>query len=540
MKKRLVSIFLACIMAVTAMSGCTKKGNNDDLSKGATASKENLYYNEKGYPIVKDKISISIMLPKSTLAGSSEDQLYWKKIEELSNIDIKFIQVDESAWAEKKNLSLASGDYPDLFWSSISTLDMYNYGVEGGVFVDYTDLIPKYMPNLQKYFSENPDKKNLLKAYDNKIYGLPSISDTATMAEATLSYRTDMAEKIGINKAPKTVDEFYDMLAKFKANSGSFAEGFVPLIIGVKDRLETALFPAFGESADKDYTLSKGKVTYSKISEQYRRYLEFASKLYKNKLLDQDIFSGTSDQFNARVKANKCAVTDRPTLFTKENFPDSVYKMQMLIGLTSSYNSKPHFRTYNSISLGFGVMTKKNKYPEATARLLDINYSTEVIGNSGLNSLSPWLGIKGENWDLVGENEYKRILPEDTTLSELEYSYKYVAPGSGPCRLEFFKIPTNSEGNMSQNWYAKQSLENIYPVMEPRFPDGYLTYSKDESAVMATKMTDIDNYVKQMTAKFITGFEPLSKWDQYVSDVKKMGIEEVMAVKQAAYDRMNK
>lgn len=543
--KKLVSSILAFVMVVIMVSGCANKKDTEDSSTDQTIvqeeEKENLYYNKTGYPITNDKISISIMLPKNTLEGSSEDQRYWQEIQKLSNIDIGFIQVDSSAWAEKKNLALASGDYPDLFWSEISTLDMYNYGVEGGVFVDYTDLIPKYMPNLQKYFDENPDKKNLLKAYDNKIYGLPCISDTATKAEATLAYRTDMAEKVGISEAPKNTNEFYNMLVKFKENAGEFGDGFVPLLIGVKTRLEISLFPSFGESADCDYTFVNGKVTYSKISDQYYRYLEFANKLYKEKLLDQEVFSGAEAQFIARVKANKAAVTDRCTMFTNEHFPDGVYKMQMLTGLTSEYNSKPHLREYKSIILGNGVMTKKNKYPEATARLLDINYSTEVIGNSGLSSLSPWLGIKGENWDTVGENEYQRIIPKDTTLSEGEYNYKHVGPGAGgPCRIELFRIPVNDAANLAQNWYAKSNLESIYPIMVPRFPDSYLTYSKEESAMIATKMTDITNYVSQMTAKFITGFEPLSKWNEFVSQVQKMGIDEVMAVKQAAYDRMMK
>ena len=36
---------------------------------------------------------------------------------------------------------------------------------------------------------------------------------------------------------------------------------------------------------------------------------------------------------------------------------------------------------------------------------------------------------------------------------------------------------------------------------------------------------------------FITGNKPLSEWDNYVKTLKDMGIEDVVAVKQAWYDR---
>ena len=42
-----------------------------------------------------------------------------------------------------------------------------------------------------------------------------------------------------------------------------------------------------------------------------------------------------------------------------------------------------------------------------------------------------------------------------------------------------------------------------------------------------------------MTAKFITGAEPLSNWDAYVKTVESMGISEVLGVYQNAYDRLN-
>ena len=50
-------------------------------------------------------------------------------------------------------------------------------------------------------------------------------------------------------------------------------------------------------------------------------------------------------------------------------------------------------------------------------------------------------------------------------------------------------------------------------------------------------MPDIETYVKENVVKFITGNRALCVWDVYVDTLKQMGIEEVVAVKQAWYDR---
>jgi putative aldouronate transport system substrate-binding protein len=47
----------------------------------------------------------------------------------------------------------------------------------------------------------------------------------------------------------------------------------------------------------------------------------------------------------------------------------------------------------------------------------------------------------------------------------------------------------------------------------------------------------IDGYVKKMRAEFIFGTTPLSKWDDYVKQIQKMGLDEMMKIHQAAYQR---
>jgi len=51
-------------------------------------------------------------------------------------------------------------------------------------------------------------------------------------------------------------------------------------------------------------------------------------------------------------------------------------------------------------------------------------------------------------------------------------------------------------------------------------------------------ITDIDSYRDEMIVKFITGAEPISKFDEFVATIKKLNIDEVLKIRQAQYDRL--
>ncbi len=81
----------------------------------------------------------------------------------------------------------------------------------------------------------------------------------------------------------------------------------------------------------------------------------------------------------------------------------------------------------------------------------------------------------------------------------------------------------------------RKQKKKIEPYAEVPFPLVYLT--TDEQKKVNTIEVDLKSYVQQMEAKFITGVEPLSNWDNYVETVQKMNTEEYVEIYQQAYDR---
>ena len=67
-----------------------------------------------------------------------------------------------------------------------------------------------------------------------------------------------------------------------------------------------------------------------------------------------------------------------------------------------------------------------------------------------------------------------------------------------------------------------------------------LAFTNDEQGIINEKYTEIETYMNEMVDKFIMGVEPLDKFDDYVTQVNNMGLADVLAVYQAAYDRYMK
>lgn len=140
--------------------------------------------------------------------------------EELTNVHVNWTYIvgDE---ATQKNLSLASGDYPDIYFAGMSTSEILTYA-DAGVFIPLEDLIAEHAPNIQKMFDTYPELAEMLTAPDGHIYSLAR-GGTADHEEPPLKmwvflpWMEQYMEATGAEE-PKTLDELCDMLRYFRDN----------------------------------------------------------------------------------------------------------------------------------------------------------------------------------------------------------------------------------------------------------------------------------------------------------------------------------
>lgn len=498
------------------------------------SSEEDRIFQATGYPIVSEPISIRMMHTINPENADWKDLEFFKAMKKLTNVDFEFIPIAGDQWEQQKGLALAGGTYPDVFWYGISADEEVRYGIDASVFVDLNPLIENYMPHLKKWLDKMPEAAKAVKAINGAVYSMPYLVDTLTIAGATIYYRKDMLDKAGV-VPPKTVDEFASVMRKIKETQPEV----IPMSVHNVPNMEAFLYNAFGPHVEMNFVADKdGKVSFSMLTEQFDHFITWMAEIYKDGLLDQETFTQKLDQTSAKITSNKVAFTTWGTLWTPANYASGKLETHMLSPLTSQWNSKQHIIDYPKTTTGYAIITDKNKYPKSTARYFDVNYAEEEVApNTGLYSLAFWLGPEGVGFKFndSSKTEYSRILPADTKLSEVSYTYKYMAPGWGAGALITKAIPFN---NPAQRMKATESVKNYFPFVEDRFPDNYLRYEAADRERLTQLWTDLFTYITQEKAKFVTNKRPLSELPDFKKTLKDMKIDEVLEIKQRAYSAL--
>ena len=59
----------------------------------------------------------------------------------------------------------------------------------------------------------------------------------------------------------------------------------------------------------------------------------------------------------------------------------------------------------------------------------------------------------------------------------------------------------------------------------------------EESDLITNKYIDIETFAQENIMRFILGTQSMEDWDGFVAQMRSLGMDEVLAAKQAAYDR---
>ena len=78
---------------------------------------------------------------------------------------------------------------------------------------------------------------------------------------------------------------------------------------------------------------------------------------------------------------------------------------------------------------------------------------------------------------------------------------------------------------------------NGYNDCQPAELLGTLIHTAEEIEILTEVQAAIDSYAKEMIMAFIVGNASLDQWDAFQGELKAMGLDDYVAVVQAAYDR---
>lgn len=510
----------------------------DDAIENNTSTEDSQEVAKEGFPIVEEPIKMSLMAPGTGLA-EWKDMPTLQQYEEMTNIEFEYSTPPLNDFETNLNLAFASGDLPDILFApgtdSLTPAMEVDYGKQG-LLLPLNDLIDDYAPNLSQLMEERPDIRKSITTSDGNIYALPGIvdGDTASWIRGPIWINGDWMDALDIEEVPSTIDELYDMLVRFRDEdpNGNGKADEIPLSDVKMDSTRPWLLAAFGM---KEWGIEEvnDEVRYAPITDNYRGYLEFMNKLYEEELLDSEVFSQADEQKKAKGEENRLGMfPDWFSFFTTgQNEEDSIVN-PMMGPLTSDYSEEPLFPINPGINRGTFAISTTNPNPAAAIRWVDYMYSEE--GYEFFNR-----GPEGYLWEWEDEEEgIKRYNPDIKATTREEYKgeitpfYGISTPGH-----ETAMDPIGGEKTEFEKFILKETEEKIIPYGEVSYPLVYLT--PEEQEIVGEIEVDLETYVRNSEAQFITGELELTEegWDNYISTIENMNLDEYIQVYQDAFDR---
>ena len=546
--------WLSLLMAVILVMG---------MASFATAEEQPVINNQEVYdlylaaedntmPICKPgEITLTIYVELDEYAAnfmqSYEEHPIVKKVEEITGLKLKFIHPPTGDDGTFFNMTIASGDYPDIFIAGENSRfnDVYPGGIQGAVkdnvLADNDALIRKYAKNFLYYLSL-ADKNTYQNTADDDgklTLGTPFACDYIRgINNMGFIARKDILDKYGL-AVPKTIDELTAVLRALKENGIE-----VPMALGTLDNYRYTdsnfLSGAFGVTMAGYQVDENGKVFFSRANDGYKAYLNQMASWYQEGLIDRDFVNRDVKDalkmfYNDRTAfciIGNWQTTEIVSLGTAENPDFAIYPVRV----PRLTDAEAAYHLGNPLSeggVGDMLISATCKNPDAATKLLDYLYNMDLaeLAYWGVGELEDGTHTYIINQD--GMHEYG-----DAILNNADWPYETIRH---KYTLQIFQRQLLEEPERFE--YSNPLCQTCWDEWgyktdrDGRLPES-VSRTIDEDTVYTRNQVEIDTYSDEMIYKFITGgLNVDEQWETFVSTMNDMGLADNVAIQQAAYDR---
>ena len=533
--KRIISSLLVVVMLCGLLTGCGK-GKKNAAQEG----------------------TLTVGIPQSSTVTDYVENAYTKYLEANTGTKIKFVYFSNSTAEYKQQLALMAGsgeELPDVLlgFKNLGGALITAYG-EDGYFLDLTDLIDQYADTYKAQYAKLSDQEKKLvelrcgSMNSDAIYAMPEVSEVLIdNIQSLLFINQDWLNAVGMT-APTTLDELHAVLEAFKTKdpNGNGAADEIPML--GKAHIINYMINAFIYFEESHpYNIENGKVYAPFTTDEYRQALS-----YMNKLVNEGLYSDMS----FTVTSN----TDLKALYTPES---GVAKVGIICGHPSNRMDTMNAVMDQYVALGpLGDETGKGGYlvvsddvvrpsafitsfcedTELAMNFIDFFYEDETVARGRHGEL-------GVDWEYgeMGIDTYGNEVNIYTINSQaffegsqtwgfmpcgiLRANAYNAVPGEG--NIAGKRVSTILRGSNELRFTSEIKEETVrnlaYIVEEDEFNE---EYAKTITEYMLTSRTD-----------FIIGTKNINSdadWNAYVKEFEDMKLDEMLKIKQTAYDREQK
>lgn len=465
------------------------------------------------------------------------DHPFFQRLKEKTNINIEFVLPTTTTIGDALHeweAIIAAGDTTDMvshFWFvpqlEGNTIDA---AAEEGVYHELTEYVNVQMENFNALREQYAViDKLMITPYNNIMYipSLTGVEDMNKTAPSTtgLMVRADFLEELQM-EVPTTVDEWYTMLSAFKTQLGVENPYWLGTMALAPGCVGDAFITCYGQ-AYETYLDENGKVRYGAIEEGTKNYVTMMAQWVSEGLVKIDVDITRADKTGDEVGSWGGDVTDIVGLkadAVNPNYelvaaPYPVLKEGDTIDLRATYMPIGN-REINSI-----YICQSYDDPALAAKWIDQLFSEESYMEASY-------GIEGDTYTVDADGNIS--FTEKITDAEGGYLYgvnKYLYLGSLWAERDVMvdMLYADNAKAAVEIWSQATSERNIIRGTS-------LQFTAEENDLLSS----LGNFWMTQTGtlrSMIQGNTDLAEWDNFVASMNDMGMEEYIAINQAAWDR---
>ena len=147
------------------------------LSLSLTAFGQDMVSAPGEFPIVEEPITLDVLMLGHAIVEDFSTNTFTQWYSERTGINLSFDIAPPNEMQEVLNLTIASGDLPDIivgFTVDPSTLALFG---PQGLFLPLSGLIEEHGHFINEVFETSPQVRPLITSPDGEVYGLPQVNE---------------------------------------------------------------------------------------------------------------------------------------------------------------------------------------------------------------------------------------------------------------------------------------------------------------------------------------------------------------------------
>ena len=523
MVRKSVCVLSAIVILCSLLVGCGKNG----------ARRENHF---------------TIFAGINPLSPDNSQKPIVKQMNEAMGVSIEWNCVSNDLLTERKNLLFGTGDLPDAFMGAgLTDYELITYGNEGVLIPLNQYINEKTMPNLMKVLEQRHGSLAMITMPDGNIYSLPSWTEmgfTWTDGEVYQIFaipqftaiNTDWLKKLGL-AMPTSINEFHDVLVAFKTRdpNGNGRADEIPLTFRFDHWCAGmgSFFSAFGfTDYNADHRALVGDtVYYNAAREEYRNAIRYFHQWFREGLIDMEVFSQDDSQYIAKGRGADLIVGSFVWWEIPEVVGEDRVPLYSYLNYLSDKNGNLNVNLNEQGIIGHNAfaVSKKCKNPELLLRWVDQLYEPKM----SMQAIYGPIGVFFESKPDANGVFRTKNPPAGTTEGELKAMNELLGPVAQLSEHygTLYYMEERAQGRLNDLhdfWFPSVKNFEYYPQV---------IYTLEEIEILNDKIPNLKSYTSEMAASWLVKGGIDRDWENYIAQLRRMGVDDVLRVWQTAYNR---